>query len=83
VSSGVGVAVGAAACPELDTVQNSFAGAVPLAPSVLYPTLATVTPGGKPTALQNVSVCPDLIVPVEAVHPSKWESAYAVFAPYV
>jgi hypothetical protein len=35
VAAGFGVGVGVVPCPELDTVQNSLAGALPLTPSVL------------------------------------------------
>ena len=83
LSSAVGVAVAAGAWSSV-TVQNSTAGALPLTPSVLYPTLATVTPGGTPTALQIVCVCPDLTsLTFVAVHPSNTQRKYEVSVPYV
>jgi hypothetical protein len=89
VSSGVGVgeAVGVAAVAGAwseVTVQNSFAGAFPSTPWVLYPIFATVTPGGSPTALQNVCVCPGwMLLTSDATHPSNTDREYAVLAPYV
>ena len=71
---GDGVAVGADALDSL-TVQKSFAGIpLPDTPSVLYPILDTVTPGGRPTPAAERLRRPGRQFDASsgvAVHPSK------------